>query len=267
MTHIIKWIDCEPTLENFIKNMKTLDQTYNLNLILPIVMSYFSIEKDKTPQDLEKELRKHNLNTGIIAKPLESEPSYVKMLESGHKLIKPSYLHSEKNDYPPEAECKYILITSCRPRQAVEQEILQIHESLKDNFDKLPECGVLIQYHSEDKEESREGEGSEGEVKETDKDTETEEETKKETEEDKLHSLINAGKKLAVLEKMDLKQKFQEVLSQCPTATVELLILNEDGSSVYVIVDNHKIIFNVGKVIYYDQSKTKMEKYIMLSQS
>jgi len=144
MAFNVKWRDCEPTLENFIKNMKTLDKTYNLGLISPVIMSYFKIEKGKTPLDLEKELRKHNLDTGLIAKPVSDDPYYSKIVNEGkgENKSKLSYF-GKSGEYPPEALADYIMIISCRPRKNVVEETLQIHDTMEENLTKLKDAGSL----------------------------------------------------------------------------------------------------------------------------
>jgi hypothetical protein len=245
MAYNITWKDCEPTLENFVKNMKKLDKTYNLALITPVLMSYFRINKGKTPQDLEKELRKHNFDTGLIAKPVADDPYYSRILDEGKgQMIKLSY-HTKGPDYPPEAHSDYVMIISCRPRKNVVEETLQSHDSMEENFIKLKDAGSLM-IKSEDKDDVLEPDDIR-------------------YKENNIEKLIMEGKKLVFLEDIDPVKELKEVQEKYPDAKLTFCKRMSNGTPIFLYVKDNMILSKVGINVYLDEKGEKQQQYVFIS--
>lgn len=147
---IAEYDDCECTIDNFWKNMKTIDPLHDLKLTCGIMNKYFSNyeeNKNKTLKDLELELREHDLNVGLIA--VNADEHVEKAISSGKVcLVKPQYMdiYSSKKgnsikNIDPSHVAKYMLNYSCRPRQYVIQETLEHSKSIEE---KLLDCGVCM---------------------------------------------------------------------------------------------------------------------------
>lgn len=110
-------------------NMKVADDTLNLELFIAGSFGWIKCNPDKSFQDLEKELRKRNFNTHLIA-------------------LQPRL----KNDmctlgFPSRPDDKtvydYECIFSCRLKEDAMQELLSI-SSYEENFEKLKRAACVI---------------------------------------------------------------------------------------------------------------------------
>ena len=81
MAYTIQWLDCESTYDNIIQNIKTIDRYNKLDLATMIIHSYYNLYDNKiSPYDVEIELRKHNLNMGLIAVDWSKDIYYRKIV-------------------------------------------------------------------------------------------------------------------------------------------------------------------------------------------
>jgi hypothetical protein len=242
----VKWIDCEPTLENFVKNLKTLDELHDLKLMSQVITSYFEIERGKTPYDLEMELRKQNADTGLIAKDWTKDPYYMKLVKGGKgDVITRKYMELKKK--PKRISSKYlsdhIMVVSCRSRENVIKETLESSESVEENLEKLKNAGFFY---------AREIRGvlEEGDI---------------EYPSDDINILIQKGYKLAILEEVDPKVEFESTIQNNPSAKLMVYALMRDGSPIYMITKNNKILSKVGINIYHDEEGNKKQRYVFIS--
>jgi hypothetical protein len=149
----IEWTNCEPTLANIWHNIVALDPTYNLQTMMMVMGSYYKFHEHKvSPRDLELELRKRNLNTGLIAIDWTKDPDYKKIVdERKGAIIQLRYMHLYTggkakclDDINPGHLAKYVTITSCRPRELVIEETLSHSFTIETNLEKLETAGNPI---------------------------------------------------------------------------------------------------------------------------
>ena len=67
----VDWKDCDPTLDNFMKNVVTLDALRNLPMMSSVLHAYYNLTEDKSTSDLESMLREFEVNVGLIAVDLQ----------------------------------------------------------------------------------------------------------------------------------------------------------------------------------------------------
>ena len=79
--------NCEPSIKNFWHNVKTLDPLFKLNLMMMVMESYYKLNENKNPKDLELELREHNLDVGLIASKVENDKTYMDLINSGKGIV------------------------------------------------------------------------------------------------------------------------------------------------------------------------------------
>lgn len=119
-------------------NMMTCDTHLHLEGFIAGASAWFKLHPESTPQDLEKELRKRNLNTHIIAKaspvPIGSSSSNGAstkyMLRNMHKKEDPSIVW----------QCVY----SCRSANDALKELKETWSSYEENFEKLKYAGLIV---------------------------------------------------------------------------------------------------------------------------
>jgi hypothetical protein len=115
------------TKENILAhNMKISDENLIFNHLVISSVQWFYLNKDKTPQDLEKYFRNNNMNTHIIACPVTLRNDC--KLDPINSNIEPLY------------ECIY----SCRPKKYAMEEIHDYWSSYEENFEKLKYAGRII---------------------------------------------------------------------------------------------------------------------------
>lgn len=150
MAYSINWINCEFTEENIWHNIKMIDPYYKLDIMAMIMGSYYKFHGQNTnPRILELELRKNNLNTGLIAIDWKSDPHYVKLFNEGKcHFVKKKYQYMYKNNSMQNVDqehlADYVVIISCRSRKDVMTETLMHHSSMEENLEKLEEAGEIV---------------------------------------------------------------------------------------------------------------------------
>ena len=93
----ICWEDCNPSIDNVWYNIEKIDPLMKLDLMSMVIFSYSKINNNKkSPRDLENELRKRDLNVGLIAVDWNKENYYKKLVSDGspstpikHAMSKP----------------------------------------------------------------------------------------------------------------------------------------------------------------------------------
>lgn len=251
----IIWKDCEPTLDNFLRNVKTLDPLRNLAIITPVLYAYYKLTKDKTPFDLELMLRKNNVDVGLIAVDWRKEEHYKKLVNSGlGAIIKRKYINKIKDlkfkkldDIPKEYLSDYVTYTSCRPRNHVIKETLTHSKSIEENLNKLFEAGDYYAFDLDKAEKSL----AKGDIKYNDAEI-------------SLSELIGQGKKLATVTKLDLQAEFEKDSASSPNAQLVMYAMMSDGSPISVLAENGLLVSNVGVNIYHDEEGNKCIRYLYL---
>lgn len=251
-----EWVDCEPTIENFWKNVKTVDSLMNLNFTSMILSGYFSFSgnEDKNYRDLELELRENNINFGLIASNFENDNDLKKAINDKKVvLIKKKYQKLYRNRETsnidainPDHIAKYFTLYSCRPRDYVIKETLQHSKSIEENLEKLKESGDIISLE-EDKFAISKSDKllSESEMN--------------------LSSLVLKGKKLLKVKKVDLAEIFNNTLEKNSDATLAMHAMAHDGSPIFALVKNNRIISPIGLQISLDTNGNKVHSYLPLS--
>lgn len=109
-------------------NLKKADHMLNQKFMMMSVVGWFRLHPDKNYQDLEKEFRKRDMDTHIVAREVK--------LKEGIRL---SILGKhDKREY------KYEGMLSCRPKEYALKELLTFHDTYEENFDMLPQTGILM---------------------------------------------------------------------------------------------------------------------------
>ena len=160
MAASIKYTECEKTLENYWENVKAVDDLPR-RYVVSAVAPFFIYEENanKTPADLEQELRERNLNFGLIAKPINDQ--FRHMVATGSMaIIKMKYIHMYGGEgqpcpstAPPEHLSEIDLIFSCRERADAHAEMISINGSTEKNLELLETAGVampvgtVVRYH------------------------------------------------------------------------------------------------------------------------
>lgn len=203
----VSWKDCDPTIKNVMNNITEIDKIMNLELMSIVVESYYRLSK-KGYQDLETEMRKRDLNVGLIAVDWKKDNTYAKIVKLGKGVILDrKYIDQYKEKKLKKGMVKkehiapYVVFISCRPREYVIKETLTHSKSMEENFKKLKNSGTLIMF-------------SEGEV--LDKND-------KIIGQSELFSKIQEGKKKIVLEEVDLKEAFEDHTKKCPSAELKMI--------------------------------------------
>lgn len=251
-----EWEDCEQTIDNFWKNVKTVDTLMNLNFTSMILSGYFLLpgNEDKDYRDLELELRENNINFGLIASNYENDKDLKKAINDKKVvLIKKKYQKLYRNKNTSNLECinsdhiaKYFTLYSCRPRDYVIKETLEHSKSIEENLEKLKESGDII---SLDEEKFA--------ISKSDKLLSEEEQS--------LSSLVLKGKKLLKVTKVDLAKILNKAHEENPDATLAMYAMAHDGSPIFALVKNNKIICPIGMKISHDSNGDKVCSYIPLS--
>ena len=141
---------------------------------------------------------------------------------------------------------KYFTLYSCRPRDYVIKETLEHSKSIEENLEKLKESGDII---SLDEEKFA--------ISKSDKLLSEEEQS--------LSSLVLKGKKLLKVTKVDLAKILNKAHEENPDATLAMYAMAHDGSPIFALVKNNKIICPIGMKISHDSNGDKVCSYIPLS--
>lgn len=225
MAYTMTWTDCEHTMENIMANIKTIDPYHKLSFMTMIIQSYYKLYDNKiSPYDIEQELRKHDLNVGLIAVDWTTDPHYKKIVdENKGKIIKRQYFSLYKSNHNIDLDhlSKYVTFISCRPRQSVIEETLTHSSSMEENLCKLKEAGDLMII--------------------TDLDDILDTKTDIKIDQNDLNAQIQAGTKLLKITKFTLEEIFMKTAAANPTAKVVPICANISG-----LIDNGKIICQVG---------------------
>ena len=234
----IIWEDCEPNEENYWENLRRCDKYNNLHNMLLVLNRYYKLKgnEDKTPRDLELELRKRNFNFGLIAINKDSDPDIKKKYDDGEiKFIKNKYIFGkDKLDLDKVEEhhiAKYNVIVSCRPRKYVIQETLENSSSIEENLEKLEDAGEIIN-NIEDNDEPL----SKKDYVLNDK-------------EKSLSQLILDGKKLVMFKEVNFEEIFRNAQNKYPNSQPQLYAMGKNGEPIFALVNNDTIICPIGLCI------------------
>ncbi len=242
---IIKWEDCEPSIENFWINMRIADVLNSLQTILMLSEYYFDTFKDKSYKDFELELRDHNLNMGLIAEKVSNNDRIQEMINSGKGLIIKKemvgeYL-KEKNEKDFDLKkyvAEYSVIFSCHPREEVITETLNHSDSMEENLEKLEKTGVFIPV------------GMETEDTQTILDNNL-----------SLPDLIGLGKKKIVVTVVNPQEEFEKDHSKyLDLAPVQIGVNN--GLAVFGLVKNKQLVSSFGFEMGTTTVDDKEQKFI-----
>ena len=252
----IQWQDCEPNMDNFLENIKAVDPLNSLEMMSLLCFSYYEInEERKSPRDLELFLRSQdNLKVGLIAVDWRKENHYSKLVnEKKGIVIKRKYLQdyigkikiNSMADVNPDHLSDHVTYVSCRPRDAVIQETLTHSRSMEENLEKLEEAGEFMTFTQDD------SNLAEGDIKIPEESM-------------PLTNLIQKGKKLAKINKVNLEDVFKRYQEQNPDVEPSVIKMLPDGSPILALVKNRKIICPVGIHIYFNQSGEQMIRFVPL---
>lgn len=231
----VSWENCEITDENFWENLRRCDQYNSLQNILMILPRYYKLDgnEDKSPKDLELELRSRNFNFGLIACSKEKDPSIKKAYEENkYTFIKPKYIFGKNKidltKLEPHHHATFYVIVSCRPRHFVIKEVLEHSSSIQENLNKLEEAGELTNKIV----------GNEDTLHKNDYILNDNEKT--------LSQLILEGKKLIKFEKVNFEETFKKAQEEYPNSEPKLYAMGKNGEPILALVNEGKIVCPIG---------------------
>lgn len=245
--------DCELSEENVWANIKNVDKLNQLDLMCLIMESYYKFHNNtKTPKDLELELRKHNLNVGLIAVEWEKDNHYKKLVEENKGvIIQKKYRHEYfgtnlDSVFKVKAEhlTKYIVFLSCRPRNLVIEETLTHSKSMEENLKKLEKGGDFITFTEDCLEENHD-------IK---------------IEKNDVNSQLQAGKKLVKLQLIDYEKIFNQYKNDNPNAKIITYATLQNGTPFNILVEGNKIVCPIGFHPYTDSEGNSKIKYMPIPQ-
>ncbi len=121
-------MNADPT-DVALHNMKIADKSLNLTFFVSGAQGWMRANKNKSFNDLEKELRKRSFNTHLFAKQVK--------LAKGSKIFIPERTE-DKTEY------KYECIFSCRPKREALSEVLHHWKTYDENLEALKYAGYVV---------------------------------------------------------------------------------------------------------------------------
>lgn len=249
----IIWENCEPTEENYWENLKRCDEYNNLQNMLMVLHRYFKLEgnEDKTPRDLELELRKRNFNFGLIACEKDSDPNVKRKYDNGEiKFIKTKYIFGKNKIELDKVEdhhiAKYNVIVSCRPRKYVIQETLENSSSIEENLEKLENAGEICNNIK----------GNSNPISKADYVLSDNEKS--------LNQLILEGKKLVTFKEVNFEEIFINAQKKYPNSQPQLYAMGRKGEPILALVNDGVIICPIGIIITMTSTGEQNYQYVPL---
>jgi hypothetical protein len=249
----IDWIDTgltEPTEELFWDNMKTADSLHHLESVLMIANGYNKIKgnENKNYYDLEMDIRKHDLNLGLIADSYENNEIMKKDIEDEKIAIVDQRIDKKNLDYSnlkPEQTRNYHVVYSCRNREDVLTETLQYHKSIEENLEKLKEAGIAVVI-------DKNNISDDPNLKIMNDETKT------------LSSMISDGEKRMVVKTILYKDIVTDVLARYPKGEWRMLKMNTHGGPTMAYEYDKKIVCRIGVDMYYDERGKQVQDFVLL---
>jgi hypothetical protein len=115
-------------------NIRLCDEYKKLDCLNTACLSWLKINSKRNYQNLEELLRKLNLDTHLIAKPIEN-------IDDDFELLIPNGNENNK--------LKYALIVSCRKKEEAIEELLKYHKTYEENFKCLNLTGCLFKRNND----------------------------------------------------------------------------------------------------------------------
>ena len=241
-TYNISHIACEPTTENVLKNVRTIDPLFNLDLMIGILESWYKLNPEKSPRDLELALRAINppVNVGLIARKVHE--SMHDVIDQGTaQIIKRTSMVKCKNlklcDVKPEDIAEYEVIVSCRPRHLVIKEVLTCHPDESDNLHHLLYAGYITT-------------GEETSVPDVHILNENERTTMER---------LSSGTVLLKLNKVNPREIFERALQENPGIEPVIIGTYHDGSPKLAIVKDGQLLCDIVMRIFYSGDEKLIE--------
>lgn len=230
----VKWVECEPTIDNLWESLKTIDPIFNLQFTMMLIESYFNFEenKGKSYRDLENEIRARNLNLGLIASRIEDDVSVKNVINSGEAFACkrkdfPNYMKDKEKFDHSKHSCQFTVLYSCRPREYVIQETLKHSRSMEENLEKLEESGFVITKDDKvDKNDTRVRPLSENEKS--------------------LAELIKEGNMKATIITINPKEEYERCVSMNPGCEPSLVAMGPNGEAIMGLVKDGKLLSKIG---------------------
>jgi hypothetical protein len=229
-------------------NLRESDKYLHLQMFIISAQAWFSNNKGKSFQELEKYLRDNNFNTHLIAK----EPTTNKVSNANnYYLMSPD---TKKEDETLKYECIY----SCRPKEYALKELKEHSASYEENFKKLKVSGQLG---------IRDDKTIDEDFKEIDE--KTSQTTKKLSEKEKTHvDFVTECKKLIKIEESTSEDILQKVLTQIKERfgkEPNTALVSMGKGPIFGFTINNKIVSNVGFTIYHNETGKKVTEVVELS--
>ncbi|MBI96548.1 hypothetical protein CL656_05330 [bacterium] len=250
----IIWKNCEPTEENYWENLRRCDKYNNLQHMLMVLYRYYKLEgnEDKSPKDLELELRKRNFNFGLIACEKDSDPDVKRNFDDGKiAFIKPKYVFGKNKINFSEIEeqhyAKYRVIVSCRPREFVIKETLDHSSSIEENLEKLEYGGDIINV-----------------IEGGDNEPLSKNDYMLNEKEKSLNEIILEGKKLVTFKEVNFEEVFANAQKEHPNSKPQLYAMGRNGEPIFALVNDGVIVCQIGFCIAITSTREKIYKFVPL---
>ena len=213
------------------KNLVEVIPTADISLIASCATGWFKENPDKTNTDLEQELRKHNLNLYLIAD------------------INPPSEYDTVSSSDLSKRVKYMLIYSARAKDDAMEELLTHASSYEENFSRLNDAGSLT-------------------VKGTDLSNIKKENTKS-YEEQSIHDKLlwnTCCISIKDVQPEEYEQQLNDDMKHFTDNNLKmeqrLVGMGKDGSPVFAIVYQDKLVSRVGMMIGFDDNQQQVIGYV-----
>lgn len=253
ISYQVTLLDCQLSEKTVWENIKNVDKLNQLDLMCMVMESYYKLHNNnKTPKDLELELRKHNLNVGLIAVEWEKENYYKQRVKDNKGII---IKKKNRHEYfgksltsaiqvKPDHLTKYIVFISCRPRNLVIEETLTHSKSMEENLEKLELGGDFITFTEDILDEKEDIKINKSDI----------------------NSKLQAGTKLVKLELRDYEKIFNQYKNDNPDAKILTYATLQNGAPFNILVEENKIVCPVGFHPYTDSEGNTKYKYMPIPQ-
>lgn len=220
-----------------IHNIKSVDPTFKLDLIIASSNGWQNATKKGNYEDLEKLFRKLNCNTHIIAKS--------PFISKNTKLIDPI----DRNNEDRNKQLKYEGIYSCRQKEYALKELLDNWKSYEENFSELKFCGVITIDNDNDMKNIMELNKEKIEVFDDNKKTDIQ--------------LITENKLLIIVEKISTEDYLKDIIKDIKNIygkepEEKLIGMKYDGSPIFAFIIDKKIVSDIGFSITHDKYGNKL---------
>ena len=248
MMRIMKYEDCEPSLDVYWANLDTINELHSFEYAAHLIPGYWEFEENrqggKTAKDQELDIRAHNLDIKLIA--VDFTDTEKQMIADGHLVfIKPQFMHlyTGKDKLPIASadeshRADRSIIISCRSPDDYTAEMLSHRSSNEQNLEYLVNAGHGQICRSDTRwSNSKPDESTEIKLRKC-----------------KCRISINYTTP---------HDEFEHIIATVPGASVELVAMNQNGP-ISGIVKNGTLISRIGVQMVPDEHGKMVENFVFI---